>query len=161
MANTTGIKGNKGGALSRKKMIALDFSAFSAYAEKLEKLEADLTEIFAKAIEEAADKVQKDVTEAVQPQHLPAGGKYRGQQHDTENSIIQDTKPKRRGSILEVGLGFDKTKPGAGGFLITGTPKMQPDQKLADLFQKKKYANDIQKQIEKSLQAEIDKRMGN
>lgn len=160
MANRTGAKWNKGGKLSRNRMLAIDFSNFSAYAEKLESLEANLDEIFAKSIEKAADKVQQDVTEAVQPQHLPAGGKYRGQQHDTESSIIHDTKPKRRGSVLEVALGFDKTKPGAGGFLITGTPRMQPDQKLADIFQKKKYANDIQKQIEKDLQDEIDKRMG-
>ena len=160
MANRTGAKWNKGGKLSRNKMLAIDFSNFSAYAEKLETLEANLEEIFAKSIEKAADKVQDDVTKAVQPANLPAKGKYRGKTHDTESSIIQDTKPKKRGSVLEVGLGFDKTKPGAGGFLITGTPRMQPDRALADIFQKKKYASDITKQIQQDLQEEIDKRMG-
>lgn len=160
MANRTGAKWNKGGKLSRNRMIAIDFSNFSAYAEKLEELGASLEDIFAKSMEKAAEKVQEDVKRAVEPQNLPAGGRFRGRDRDTENSIITDTKPERRGSTLEVKLGFDKTKPGAGGFLITGTPKMAPDRALADLFQNKKYAKEIQKQIEKDLQDEIDKRTG-
>lgn len=159
MANYTGVKGNKGGKLARKQFLSVDFSAFDDYLEKLRDLEANVEEVFSKAMETAADKVQQDVTEAIQPANLPAKGKYRGEQHDTENSVIRDPKPSKRGSVLEVNLGFDKTKPGAGGFLITGTPKMQPDQKLADIFQKKKYAADITKQIEKDLQEEINKRM--
>ena len=160
MANTTGIRGNKGGKLSRNKWIAIDFSNFDAYAEELEKLGADLESIFEKAIESAADQVQADVMEAIQDAHLPAGGQFHSNKRDTENSVIQDPKPETRGGVISVDLGFDKTKPGAGGFLITGTPKMQPDQKLADIFQKKKYANDIKKKIEADLQAEIDKRIG-
>lgn len=160
MANKSGIKGNKGGKLSRKQMLSIDFSNFSDYAEKLEKLGADLEEIIMRTMEKAADKVQQDVQEALEPQYLPAKGKYRGKNRDTENSVIRDPKPVKRGTMIEVELGFDKTKPGAGGFLITGTPKMQPDMKLAEIFQKKKYASDITKQIEADLQAEIDKRMG-
>ncbi len=159
MANRTGAKWNKGGKMARKQFLSLDSSAFDDYLEKLRDLEANVEEVFSKAMETAADKVQQDVVDAIQPPNLPAKGKYRGKQLDTENSVIRDPKPERRGTVIEVNLGFDKTKPGAGGFLITGTPRMQPDAKLADIFQKKKYASDIQKQIEADLQKEIDKRM--
>ena len=60
--------------------------------------------------------------------------------------------------MIEIGLGFDKSKPGAGGFLITGTPKMAPDYKLEDLYVRKRYKNKLVKEIGESLQDEIDKR---
>lgn len=160
MANTTGAKWTKGGKLSRKKFLAIDFSNFDAYAEELESLGADLNEIFSKAIEEAADQVQADVMDAIQDANLPAKGAYHSRDRDTENSVIQDPKPQSNGSIISVELGFDKTRPGAGGFLITGTPRMAPDQKLADIFQKKSYERKIKNMINERLQAEIDKRIG-
>lgn len=160
MANKTGAKWNKGGKLSRNRMLAIDFSNFSAYAEKLDQLGADLEKIVSKAMENAAETVQKDVEKALEPQNLPAKGKYRSKARETEHAVIKDHKPERRGSVLEVPLGFDKTKPGAGGFLITGTPKMQPDAALAKIFQGKGYAKQITKQIEEELQKEIDKTMG-
>ena len=160
MANRTGSKWNKGGKLSRKRMLAIDFSNFEAYAEKLERVGADLEKVVSEAMEEAADKVQKDVKEALDDKNLPAHGKYRSSARETEQSVITDPKPERRGSVLEIPLGFDKTKPGAGGFLITGTPKMRPDAALASIFQRKGYAKEITEVIEAHLQEEIDKRMG-
>ena len=64
------------------------------------------------------------------------------------------------GSVGEIGLGFDKAKPGAGGFLITGTPKMQPNNALVDIFGRKKYESQIKSDLEEVLQDEIDQRMG-
>ena len=160
MANKTGTKWNKGGKLSRNRMLAIDFSNFDAYAEKLDKLGANLEKVVSDAMEHAADKVQNDVEKALEPQHLPAKGKYRSNARETEHAVIKNKKPERRGSVLEVPLGFDKTKPGAGGFLITGTPKMQPDKALASIFQSKGYAKEITRQIEDDLQKEIDKQMG-
>jgi hypothetical protein len=37
---------------------------------------------------------------------------------------------------------------------------MAPDQKLADIFQKKSYERKIKNMINERLQAEIDKRIG-
>lgn len=142
----------------RKSMIDIDFSCFGEYAEELDRLGADLKKIFTEAMEEAAEKVQEDTLVALDDAHLPRGGKYsRG---NTVNAVIDDIKVNWSGSVGEIGLGFDKTKPGAGGFLITGTPRMRPDYELERIYGTKKYENQIIKEIKKKLQAEIDSRLG-
>lgn len=155
MANVFGLKWNRGGAKRRKNYISIDFSNFAEYAEKLDRLNADLKKIFGDAMEDAAKQVQEDTRKAVDNANLPAGGNY--SDGETKASIIRDVTPKWSGSLGEVKLGFDKTKPGAGGFLITGTPKMAPDALLAEMYSGRKYQRQIQKNIEQSLQKELDK----
>ena len=140
-----------------KKMLSVDFSNFSNYAEKLEKLGADLQDIFGKVMQEAAEEVQNETRAALADGNLPAHGKY--SQGDTMNSVIDDTSVTWHGYVGEVSLGFDKTKKGSGGFLITGTPKMKPDYKLQEIYQTKKYESKIKKEIEETLQDEINSRL--
>lgn len=142
----------------RKSMISIDFTNFDTYAEKLDKLGANLQKVFTDAMEQAAETVQEDTIEAMADSNLPAGGKY--SQGETEASIIRDAKVIWHGSLGIIGLGFDKTKPGAGGFLITGTPKMRPNYRLEDIYGRKKYENQLKKDIEEVLQDEIDRIMG-
>ena len=154
MANKLGLKWNRGGAKRRKNYIAVDFSAFAEYAEKLDRLGADLKDIIGDAMEEAAKQVQEDTADAVESANLPAGGQY--SDGETRASIVRDVTPKWSGSVGEVHLGFDKSKPGAGGFLITGTPKMAPDAALAEMYSGKKYQRQINKMIEERLQKALD-----
>lgn len=140
-----------------KKMLSVDFSNFSNYAEKLENLGADLQDIFGKVMQEAAEEVQNETRAALADGNLPAYGKY--SQGDTMNSVIDDTSVTWHGYVGEVSLGFDKTKKGSGGFLITGTPKMKPDYKLQEIYQTKKYESKIKKEIEETLQNEINSRL--
>ena len=142
----------------RKSMLSIDFSNFSDYAEKLDELGADLKKVFADAMEQAAETVQEDTLEALESAYLPADGIY--SKGITKQQVITNAKVEWSGYVGEIGLGFDKSKPGAGGFLITGTPKMQPDYKLEDIYGRKKYENHIKKDIEEVLQAEIDRIMG-
>ena len=142
----------------RKSMLSIDFSNFSDYAEKLDELGADLKKVFADAMEQAAETVQEDTLEALESAYLPADGIY--SKGITKQQVITNAKVEWSGYVGEIGLGFDKSKPGAGGFLITGTPKMQPDYKLEDIYGRKKYENQIKKDIEEVLQAEIDRIMG-
>lgn len=158
MANRTGAKWTKGGALSRKRMLDIDFSNFEEYAEKLDLLGANLKSVFAKAMEEAAEKVQQDTIAALEDVNLPASGIYSA--GDTKESVIVDPKTSWEGNLGEIPLGFDKTKKGAGGFLITGTPKMKPDYALEKIYGTRRYENQLKKQIEKALQKEIDRIMG-
>lgn len=144
--------------MARKQMISIDFKNFSDYAEKIDKLGANLKSVFSKAMEEAAEKVQQDTIAAIQPVNLPDKGRY--STGDTLNSVIRDPKTKWEGSVGEIPLGFDKTKPGAGGWLITGTPKMRPDYALEKIYGTKRYESELKKTIEKALQREIDKIMG-
>ena len=154
MANKLGLKWNRGGAKRRKNYIAVDFSAFAEYAEKLDRLGADLKDVIGDAMEEAAKQVQEDTGDAVESANLPAGGQY--SDGETRASIVRDVTPKWSGSVGEVHLGFDKSKPGAGGFLITGTPKMAPDAALAEMYSGRKYQRQINKKIEEHLQKALD-----
>lgn len=143
---------------SRKNSLSIDFSNFSEYAERLDELNADLKEIFQDAMEQAAETVEWDIMDALADANLPALGKY--SQGATEASVIRDAKVQWQGMLGEIPIGFDKTMPGAGGWLITGTPKMRPDYKLEDIFSRRSYERKIKKQIEEHLQEEIDERLG-
>lgn len=142
---------------ARKNSINIDFSVFSDYAEELDKLGADLKEIFTDVMEQEGETVAEDTKDAVQKGNLPAGGKY--SQGDTERAIIAQPKVEWSGELGEMGLGFDKTLPGAGGFLITGTPKMQPVQELVDIYGRKSYERKMTEDIMDYLGAEIDDRL--
>ena len=159
MANPYGYHTHhtQGDKYARNKHLSIDFSQFEEYGEKLDKLGVDLQQAIGNAMEKAAEKVQKDVSEAVENQNLPEKGKY--SKGDTRKSVIQNPKVEWSGLTGEIKLGFDKSKPGAGGFLITGTPKMQPAKKLSSIFQSRKYKNDITKEIREELQREVDKHM--
>ena len=98
----------------RKAMISIDFSAFDSYAEQLDNLGADLQEIFTSAMEEVGAEIQEDTINALEKANLPAKGVY--SKGTTENQVIRDPKVEWHGTVGEMPLGFDKTKPGAGGF---------------------------------------------
>lgn len=141
----------------RLKGLSISFSVFEDFASELENLGADLKEVFTDVLEQEGESVAEDTKDAVKKAYLPAKGEFsRG---DTENSIVMQPKVEWSGSIAEIGLGFDKTKHGAGGFLITGTPKMQPDYELERIYTQKKYSSKITSSILDYLQAEIDYRL--
>ena len=143
---------------ARKSAIEIDFGVFENLADQLDKIGADLKETFSEVMEEEGKKVAEDTVEAAASAHLPAKGAY--STGDTQKAIIMAPKVEWSGSEASIGLGFDKTKPGAGGFLITGTPKMQPDYALEKIYGQKKYERDMKKHIMEGLQKQIDKRLG-
>ena len=46
-----------------------------------------------------------------------------------------------------MGVGFDYAKKGAGGFLISGTPRMRPDYELRKMYKQKTYMRKIQQDM--------------
>lgn len=137
--------------------LSLEGNMFAEAAEKLDKLGADLQGIFTVAMQKAGEKVQADTHSAMAKGNLPAGGKY--SQGETEGTIV-DPKVITSGTMIEVPVGFDKTKKGAGGWLITGTPKMSPDGELNKIYKGKKYNTEVKKIVADKLKSEIAKRMG-
>jgi hypothetical protein len=138
----------------RKNSLNIDFGVFSDLSEELDKLGADLKEIFTDVMQQEGETVAEDTKEAISKANLPAGGKY--SQGDTEKSIVMQPTVEWSGDLGEMGLGFDKTQPGAGGFLITGTPKMQPDYALEQIYGRKSYERKMTEDIMDYLSAEID-----
>lgn len=131
---------------------------FAKYAEEIDKLNGDLKKIITDALEQAGETIEYDTRDAVAKANLPASGKY--SKGKTEQSIITNPKVNWSGSVAELPVGFDKSKPGAGGFLITGTPRMQPDYALEKIYVQKRYVNQIQKDIAKVLEDEVSRLKG-
>lgn len=141
-----------------RNILKLDVRGFEEYGEQLDRLGADLKEIFTDALEQAAETIRDDTIEAVDKSNLPAGGEY--SKGYTKESIIRNPKVKWSGSMGEVDVGFDFGKPGAGGYLITGTPRMKPDMELNRIYKQKKYMNRIRRDMIDIFEGEIDDRMG-
>lgn len=141
-----------------KNTIQLSTKGFEEYIEKLDGLNADLQSIITDALEQAAETVQDDTLDALDKENLPAKGEY--SQGDTEDSVIRNPKVKWSGTVAEIPVGFDFTKPGAGGLLISGTPRMQPATELNRIYRGKKYMRQIHNDMVDVFQDEIDRRMG-
>ena len=140
-----------------RNILKLDTSSFDDFAEKLDSLGADLKPIFTDALTQAAETIRDDTLEAVKDQYLPAHGEY--STGDTKRSIIRNPRVEWNGMIGEIGVGFDFSKPGAGGFLITGTPRMQPDKELNRIYKGKRYMRQIQEDMSDIFQDAIDDHM--
>lgn len=141
-----------------KNKVQFDFSALSDIVEKLDKARADLEKVIQEVLEDAAEEITQDTIDALGHAYLPAGGRY--STGDTLESVIADPKVETKGTMMEVGVGFDKSKKGAGGWLISGTPKMAPDKKLADIYTAKKYENKLMKEIQAKLEDKLDEIVG-
>lgn len=163
MANSQGHRthGTKGGKYARKRSLDIDYSSLGELTEKLEALGANLEQVIGAAMEKAGEQVQQDTVNALADAYLPAKGEY--SHGETEASVVRDVKVQWGASVGTMPLGFDKTKSGAGGWLITGTPKMQPDKKLEDIYSRKTtsraYEKRVKTQIEKDLEDEIERRL--
>lgn len=125
-----------------KNILKIDYSAFNDLLTKLDELQGDLKPVVTDALEQAAETVEWDTKEAIAKSNMPAKGIY--SQGDTQKSIVENARVTWSGSRAEIGLGFDFGKAGAGGFLITGTPRMKPDYALQKIYKKKKYMTDLQ-----------------
>ena len=155
MANRTGSKGNRGGSMRRNKF-GLELGGFEEMITKLEGLGGEVQAVVTDALQQAAETVNEDTKDALASRYLPAHGKY--STGETKKSV-SNNRVTWSGTVAEVGVGFDKTKPGAGGFLISGTPRMQPDAALAKIYTKKKYKQGIQDDMIAVVEDAIDRVM--
>lgn len=143
--NLTGLKGNKGGKKRRNKL-HLDISAFERQIEQLEEVGGDINAVLEEALENAGEDIGVRTKEAMDEANLPAKGKYSKPQ--TIDSVVMNPRVEWESTTTaSIGVGFDKLKPGAGGLLITGTPKMEPNYALEKIYVNKKYQKELMKQI--------------
>lgn len=138
--------------------LKFDTKGLEDMIEKLDKAEKDTEKIVEKALQEAADTITKDTLEAVQKPNLPAGGIYSG--GETEASILKNQKVEWNGIAAEVSVGFDYSKNGAGGFLITGSPRRPPAAKLNMIYTGKGYMSRIKKKMIETCNKELEKKLG-
>ena len=118
---------------SKGKDLNMALSGLEELAERLQDLGGDLKKAMTEVMDDFADTIQADTEKAISNKaNLPADGEF--SKGNTLRSIIQDPKVEWQGPIASVGVGFDKTKPGAGGWLITGTPRQKPVMELQRIF---------------------------
>ena len=122
--------------------LKLDTSGFDGLIKRLDELGGNVHKAVTDALEQAGETIKEDTLEAIQLPNLPAQGIYsRG---DTKESVITDTHVRWEGFTAWIPVGFDFSKPGAGGYLITGTPRMRPVSRLNQMYKQKRYMKQIQ-----------------
>ena len=141
--------------MARKKNISINSDLFAREITKLDELNADVKRIVSDALEEAAKKIEEDTLDGLQDKYLPAHGIY--STGETKEAVIRDAKAEWSGTYCSVNVGFDKTKPNAGTYLITGTPRMKPDAMLNKVYRGKSYEKSINESIRKRLDSESQK----
>lgn len=157
MGNYRGLKGNKGGKHRRNKL-HFDISAFERQIEQLEEVGGDVNAVLTEALEAAGEDIGVRTKEAMDEANLPAGGKY-ATPETIDSVIINPTAEWKSTTAVEIGVGFDKLKPGVGGLLISGTPKMSPVPELEKIYVNKQYQKELMKQIGDDFAAAITEKL--
>lgn len=137
--------------------LKLDTKGLEPLIKKLDSIGGDVKGAVNTALTKAAQTIAESTESAISTANLPARGKY--STSATKQSIIRDAQVKWDGDTAWVPVGFDFSKPGAGGFLITGTPRMKPDYELNKIYKQKRYMNLIQKGMEEIILNSIVEKM--
>lgn len=125
--------------------LKLDTSGLDSMIDRLKKLSGDVQTAVTDALEQSGETITEDTRDAVSASNLPAGGQY--STGATADSIVEAKVMWIGGTQAEMGVGFDYAKKGAGGFLITGTPRMRPDYALQKMYKQKTYMRKIQQDM--------------
>jgi hypothetical protein len=137
--------------------LKLDTKGLEPLIKKLDSIGGDVKGAVNTALTKAGQTIAQSTENAISAANLPAGGKY--SKDTTKESIIRDAQVRWEGDTAWVPVGFDFSKPGAGGFLITGTPRMKPDYELNKIYKQKRYMNLIQKGMEEIILNSIVEKM--
>lgn len=144
--------------MAKRNTLKLTTSGFEELLTKLDELGGDIMGVVEDALTQAGETIGEDTVEAVSDSYLPAEGKY--SKGNTKDSIIRKPKVQWQGTTASVEVGFDYSLPGAGGFLITGTPRMKPDYELQKIYKKKQYMKQIEADMSDTVQNAIAEKMG-
>lgn len=136
----------------------LDTKAFDRILDEIEKVNGRVDRVIESVLSDAAKQIQSDTLEAAQKPNYPAGGRYSGGQ--TRESIATQTTVDWEGMVATIPVGFDFSKPGAGGFLISGTPMMPPVPQLRRIYRQKAYMAGINKGMQEHAWAILKKLWG-
>jgi hypothetical protein len=140
--------------MAKRIKLELELKGFEELITKLDGLvENKLKPVLSEVLEDIGEEIGQRTYEAMDKSNLPAKGKY--STGDTIKTVVKNPKAIWSSSTCEINVGFDKTKPGAGFLLITGTPRMKPVRELEDVFVSQKFKNQVNKWIRESLSEAI------
>ena len=137
-----------------KNKIELEFEGLEDYIKKFEHLSIELRNLAEEVLLETGKKYTQDTISAIASGNLPRQGKY--SKGWTKQSVIIP-KVEWSGAVATMDVGFDKNKQGAGGFLITGTPKMRPVAQLNKMYTGKTYISTRKREMTKKFKTKAEK----
>lgn len=146
--------------MAKAKRNGFDIRALEKYGEQLEALggSAALKRATEAGLHQAKATINKQVTAAMQPTNLPAGGKY--STGETLASLDRSSPVTWEGNVGSIPVGFDMSKSGITSVLLMhGTPKMSPVSGLHDALYGKKGKAAARKAQEEAM-LKVIKRLG-
>lgn len=143
--------------VAKRNTLRLDTSGFEELIVKLESLQGDVKNAVTDALMQAAETVRDDTADAMRNENMPHQGIY--STGKTKLTVVQPSV-KWEGTVATAPVGFDYGEPGAGGLLISGTPRMQPNRKLEQIYTRKKYMRKLQEDMQEVVMDYITDKIG-
>lgn len=134
--------------MAKRNTLRLDTSGFEELIVKLDELQGDVKAAVNDALLQAAETVHDDTVDALADEYMPHQGIYSTGQTKT---TVAKPEVKWSGTLAEAPVGFDYGENGAGGFLISGTPRMQPNRQLEQIYTRKKYMRKLQEDMQEVI----------
>ena len=134
--------------MAKRNTLRLDTSGFEALIEKLDEVQGDIKAAVTDALLQAAETVHDDTVDALRDEYLPRHGEYSTGR--TKTTVVP-AAVEWSGMTAVAAVGFDYGEEGAGGFLISGTPRMQPNRKLEQIYTRKKYMRQLQEDMQEVI----------
>jgi hypothetical protein len=143
--------------MAKRNTLRLDTSGLEALIEKLDELHCDVKSAVTDALLQAAETVHDDTVDALANVYMPHQGIY-----STGKTKTSVSKPEViwEGTTAIAPVGFDYGEEGAGGFLISGTPRMQPNRQLEQIYTRKKYMKRLQEDMQEVITDYISDKLG-
>lgn len=142
--------------MAKRNTLRLDLSGFQELVVKLESLEGEVKQAVTDALQKASETVERDTEAALAPQYMPHQGMY-STGHTKTTVVPPEVIWESSTAIAPVG--FDYGEKGAGGFLISGTPRMKPNRQLEQIYTRKKYMKKLQDEMAAVILDYIKKKM--
>lgn len=143
--------------MAKRNTLRIDTSGFEELIIKLESLNGDVKGAVTDALTQAAETVRDDTVDALADEYMPHQGIYSTGQ--TKTTVAEPTV-EWSGTLAVAPVGFDYGEKGAGGFLISGTPRMQPNRALEQIYSRKKYIRQLQEDMQDVISDYIIEAMG-
>lgn len=131
--------------MAKRNTLRLDSSGFEELIVKLDSLNGNVKGAVTDALQQAAETVRDDTVDALAPENMPRHGVYSTGQ--TKTTVVAPSV-EWSGTLAVSPVGFDYGEKGAGGFLISGTPRMRPNRKLEQIYTRKKYMRQLQEDMQ-------------
>lgn len=134
--------------MAKRNTLKLDTSGLERLIEQLDELQGEVKKAVNDALLQAAETVHDDTVDALQDQYMPHEGLY-----STGRTKLTVATPQViwNGTVAEAPVGFDYGEKGAGGFLISGTPRMRPNRQLEQIYTRKKYMKRLQEDMQEVI----------